>query len=240
MNLYLSILVAIFFISISAPVNADSHKALKFAASAKSSDIIVAYHQLIQKAYKKLGYEVELVQYPLKRGFIHANRGYIDGLLLMPDSELESYPNLRTVPIPLVFIELSVYSITEDFKIEGAKSLKPFKIGILKDYPLSFKLTEGLDRHESKDYRSLFRALKSGRIDVALAVRWESNRFIIDHSEFKNVKMLTPPLYSLPLYNILNQKHAEIIPKIKSIIEDLLNKEVLNQLVKDLYQKYGR
>jgi polar amino acid transport system substrate-binding protein len=214
---------------------AMSEKKIVFTAP-DSTGATNAYLQFLQKAYGELGYEVTLKEYPLKRGYQSVDSGEIDGVLMTSASILEAFKNIRMVKPPLTKIDLVVYTVNKDFKVAGRDSIKPYKIGILRGYPLSTKITTGLDRQEMNDSKALFSVLQVGRIDIALAMRRETERFFKQSPGFEDIKALSPPIYSLPLYHFLNAKHEALIPKVTPIMERLFAEGLLTKL----YEPYAQ
>lgn len=224
------IALSVFMIAAGITAFAQGGGKLQLAVTAGSSPVVNAYFQFLQKAYGEIGYELTMKKYPLKRTYASANSGASDGLLITSGAIVKSFKNLAVVPVPLTHIDLMVYTVDKEFKVAGPKSIRPYRIGILRGYPLSTKLTEGADRQILNNYKSLFSVLKIGRVDIALAMKRETTRFLKDNKGYESIKMLTPPLYSLPLYHILNKKHEELIPKITPIMKRLMAEGVLKRL----------
>ena len=113
----------------------------------------------------------------------------------------------------LARVDLVVYSITKDFVVDGPSSLQPYRIGLMRGYLKSKALTEGMARQTVDGYKALFGLLKIGRVDVAIALRRETERFLAANPKFRDVKALSPPLFSAPMYHFLNKRHSDLIPQ---------------------------
>jgi polar amino acid transport system substrate-binding protein len=229
MKLILHILILLLLV-MNGPVWSQGRKTLTFAISDAATEVIHAYHQFSRQAYHAIGYEVDLKRYPIKRSYIQADFEQIDGILISTESILKKHKNLQVVPVELARVDLVVYSITKDFAVDGPSSLQPYKIGLMRGYLQSHALTEGMARQTVDSYRALFSLLKIGRVDVVIALRRETERFLAANPKFGEVKALSPPLFSVPMYHFLNKRHQNLIPKIVPIMQRLIEDKVLERL----------
>ena len=214
----------------SGPAWPKDGKPLIFVASEAATDVIHAYYQFAQKAYHELGYEIELKKYPVNRMYVQADFDKVDGILISNKAILKKYTNLIAVPVVLAQSDIVVYSITKDFVVEGPSSLRGHRIGLLRGYLHSHAVTEGMARQTVDTYKTLFTLLRAGRIDVALALRRETERFLAANPEFSAVKALHPPLFSTRMYHFLNKKHQDLAARIKPVMQRLIDDKVLEQL----------
>jgi polar amino acid transport system substrate-binding protein len=229
MKLFLHILILLLLV-MNGPVWSQGRKTLIFVAADSGTEVIRAYHQFFQKSYHEIGYEVELKNYPIKRTYAQVDFNQADGVLISTESILNKYKNLITVPVELTRADLVVYSITKDFVVDGPSSLKPYKIGLMRGYLRSHTLTEGMARQTVDSYNALLSILRIGRVDVVIALRRETERFLAANPRFSDVKALSPPLFSVPMYHFLNKRHHDLIPRIVPIMQRLIDDKVLEQL----------
>ena len=213
---------------------AESRPTLVFAASSTATAVVEAYHRLLQRAYDEIGYDVVLKRYPVKRTYVQADFDKVDGILISSKSLLADYKNLIPVPVPLAQAELVVLSITEDFVVDGPSSLEKYRIGLLRGYLLSEQITRTMQRQIVEDYRALFSILQMKRVDVVIALKRESQRFLATNPEFNDVRTLEPPLTTIPMYHFLNKRHRELISRVSPIVQRLIDEKLLERL----YQPY--
>ena len=211
------------------PALSQDKEILNLAVSDAATEVVQAYHQFCRQAYHEIGYEVELKEYPVKRSYVQADLDKVDGVLIATESILMKYKNLQPVPVELARVDLVVYSITKDFVVDGPSSLKPYRIGLMRGYFKSKALTEGMARQTVDGYKSLFGLLKIGRVDVVIALRRETERFLAANPKFSDVKALSPPLFSAPMYHFLNKKHRDLIPRIALVMQRLIDDKVLER-----------
>ncbi|WP_319523325.1 transporter substrate-binding domain-containing protein [uncultured Desulfosarcina sp.] len=229
LKLVLHILILLLLV-MNGPAWSQDGKTLILAVSDAATEVVQAYHQFCRQAYHEIGYDVELKEYPIKRSLVQADLEQIDGILISTDSILQKYNNLQVIPVELARVELVVYSITKDFVVDGPSSLKPYRIGLMRGYLQSHALTEGMARQTVDGYNSLFGLLKIGRVDVVIALRRETERFLAANPKFGDVEALSPPLFSAPMYHFLNKRHQDLIPKIVPIMQRLIEDKVLERL----------
>lgn len=213
-------------------VQAEEKKHLVLCLGAETSKAVDTYFDFLQIAYAELGYTVELRRLPMRRTFNSVNEGQLDGIVITTPKVLKEYDNIILVPFPLTHIDISVFTIKQNFFVDGRKSLEPLQIGIIRGYVLTEKLTAGLDRQSVNNYQSLFSILKADRVDVVLALKREAKRFLKNKPQFENVRMLEPPFFSLPLNHCLNKKHETLVEKLNPVIERLIKEKVLEKLYK--------
>ncbi len=214
------------------PLQAQPSKTLTFCVSSDTSAVIDAYYEFLQVAYAELDYRLELKRLPIKRTYISVDEGTMDGMVITTHNAMKKHKNIIQVPYPLTTIEIVVFSRNKTFLVNGRESLKPYKLGILRGYILTEKLTAGLERQIVNNYDSLFSILMAGRVDVVLAMKRETQRFLKNKPKYKNIIALEPPFFSLPLYHCLNKKHEALVPIINPIIERLIKEKVLEKIYK--------
>jgi polar amino acid transport system substrate-binding protein len=215
------LMIPLCVLCITSTVHAQSQKKLVFAVTENSTNIVNAYYEFLKEVYGELGYQVDMARYPLKRTYAYANSGKVDGVLIMPKDILPSLPNVFPIPTPIAQIDLMVYTVNKKFEIKGPASIKPYKVAILRGYPLSLAITKKLNMepHVLNDYESLFKVLKAGRSDIALAMRSETDRFFKANPGYADIKVLEPPLFVLPLYHALNKKHQALGEQVAPIFK---------------------
>ncbi|MCP4753869.1 MAG: amino acid ABC transporter substrate-binding protein [Proteobacteria bacterium] len=226
-----AIIFAIVLLFSVANVHAQSKGTLVFYVAKEGSKVIDAYSEFLRQAYGKLGYELSFKRVPSKRSLHDSNLGKSDGELIRALNIQKMFPNLVPVKAPLATIQITVYTKDKIFVPKGRDSLKPYKIGIIRGFTTTDKVTRGLNRHEVKSYDSLFKMLQIGRIDIALLLESEAIRFLKKNPQFEDIKPLKPAIISVPLLHFLHKKHMDLIPQIQPIMEKMIKEKVLEKLV---------
>ena len=222
--------LGVFFFFVAFPAHAEIEKTLVFVTADSASNVINAYHDFLKLVYGEVGYDIRVARLPTKRSYVHADVEKADGIVISTESLLKDYTNMIMVPVPLRQVELVVFSSTREFTVEGAASLRPYRVGLMRGYFLSEEITRDMDRIIVEDYDALFSILQVGRVDVALALKGEGRRFLKRHPRFQGFKVLEPPLFSATMYHFLNKKHESLIPKIIPVMERLIHDHVFEKL----------
>jgi len=178
------------------------------------------YNQISAEIFKRLDIKLSFIRLPSKRSLMHANTGIDDGNISRIKGMEKKWPNLIRVPESVMIWEFTAYSLANDVKINGWKSLNKYTIGHVRGWQIYEKKAAGAKKViKAKDARQLFELLRSGRIDIALFERAQAPYWF---NKLKyTAKPLSPPLAVKPLYIYLNKKHANLIPKMAKVISEI-------------------
>lgn len=193
-----------------------------------SSNVTDVYFEFLKIAYAEIGHTLTLKKVPIRRAYLSVNEGVADGMVIVSKDVLRSYGNILVVPEPLTTVE--VVAITRAGNTIHTDNLKQYRIGILRGYTLTEKMTAKLKRQIVDNHGSLFSILSANRVDVVLSMKREARRFLEKNPQYKNFRIVEPPVFSVPLYHCLNKKHEELIPEITPVIKRLIEEKVLERL----------
>lgn len=237
MTKILQLILFLFLLTfLSAPHAYARNKTLLLSTSEPASDVIIVYFDFLKLAYKNIGYDLKLVRLPGKRAFNSADQGKVDGLVLTTQRIMQTYPNIIAVDVPLTKVDLALYAVSDDLVIKDRQTLLQYRLGMLRGYPFTKKFTAGMDRQIVNSYESLFSILEIGRVDVAVAIRTEADRFLAANPKFNKVKLIKASIHSLCLYHFLNKKHQDIAVAVTPVIKKLLEEKELEKRY-DAYTK---
>lgn len=180
-----------------------------------------------------LSLDIELIYMPGKRSSLMLESGEIDGESLRIKEAYDNISNIVVVDVPLAFIDYFVFS-KKDIIIKDETSILPYRLVYLRGYIIVDNYIK--DKKFKEVYRvsrveQIFQMLDRDRADIAIH-SYQGGKDILSE-EFKNsgIKVLRPPIFSLPLYLFLNEKHAPLIPHleraIKKVVESGRYKEIL-------------
>jgi len=193
--------------------------------------------QVLVEAYQKLDMKIEFVSFPAKRGLMISNEGTVDGEVHRIKKVDYKYPNLIRVPTAINLAEVVVFTIKNQFKIEGWHSLKPYKIGILRGIVVVEQGTRDMDVEAFNSYDQVLMMLNFKRIDVGVLTRI-GGLYYLRGLEFKDIKMLEPPILQHGLYHYLHVKHEALVPRINGELIKMQSsgriKEIRMQYIKSL------
>lgn len=183
---------------------------------------------VLVKAYKRLGINVDFVLLPNSRSLATANSGKVDGEIGRLVKVLDKVPNLlmaREVPIASVI----AVAVTNKAKCDCEKwsDLKDLTIGIIRGEIYAERATKGMSVFMMKGYPELFTMLERGRVDVVIGIL--SSVELELQTSFKNsgLKIVGKELLNLPLYHLLHKKHQSLIPKLNKVLMEMkMNGEI--------------
>lgn len=177
--------------------------------------------EILEAAYAKMGIIAKGRMYPSKRSLVEAANGQIDGEInRVRDTELE-YPTLIRVPVPINSFESIVYSCNTTYPIDGWDSIAHLRIGIMRGIRYAEHATRDMARVTIEgSYDKLFDLLKMGRIDVVISSRpegfWQRQR-----PGGECVRDNEPPIVQKEIYHFLHEKHADLVPRLTTILESM-------------------
>lgn len=216
-----SLLVLLLAVLVPAPSFAQEQLVL----SSREGTLTNRYAEgLLKKAYGRLGINVIFASFPDARSVLEADQGRADGEVARLESILKHYSNLRKVPVPLFYGELSAFT-HKDFNgpINYWDALDGYRVTTilgfkyvqdkLADKPLDVVGTslEALQRVESK------------KVDVAVLNNF-LGLYAIREMNTPQIKEHKPPLERNPVFHLLHKKHEALIPKLTAVLKDMENK----------------
>lgn len=181
-----------------------------------------------------LSLDIELVYMPGKRSSLMLESGEIDGESLRIREAYTNISNVVVVELPLAFIDYFVFT-KKDIIIKDESSLAPYRLVFLRGYLIVenyIKDKQFKEIHRVSRVEQIFQMLDRDRADIAIH-SYQGGQTILMSEEFKNsgIKVVRPPIITLPLYLFLNEKHAPLIPHleraIKKVVESGRYKEIL-------------
>lgn len=176
----------------------------------------------VKETYRRADIPVEFIALPCKRSLAAANSGKVSGELARIAKATQLYPNLIRASSPTILIQGVVVTKHIDKKIQRWNDLADLRIGIVLGEIYAEKGTEGMNRIAVKSYYQLLSMIDSGEIDVGVAVRHD---WLLERAkpEFKNSNLhqIGEPVFSAPLYHMLNKRHADLLPKLDTVFEQM-------------------
>ena len=204
----------------SAPLQAA--KEMTFSVVENTAHTVIGV-RVLREAYRRIGIDITIIEYPAKRSIVEANQGRTDGEVLRISGASAEYPNLIQVPIPISFLEGMVFSKRIDFPVKGWASLKPYKVGIRRGIKFAENGLKGMEPMVVNSNKQLFLLLDIDRVDVIVLARLTGLATLKQSDEFKNsvIKPLEPPIISHPFYHYLHIDHEQLVPKILAVFREM-------------------
>lgn len=207
----------------SGPLFAEDTLVLNTAfTSPLSNDAQTGFVDLvIKEALGRLGFGLESVRLPAERALINANAGIDDGDLLRIGGLQQSYPNLIQVPEKVIDLEFVVFTKHAEFPVTDWHSLKPHSVAIITGWKiLERNITAAAELTKVKNVDQLFTILRKDRVDTVVYSRWVGLGHI-KQNQFRDVKVLEPPLARRGMYVYLHKKHQHLVAKLDSTLRTM-------------------
>ena len=175
---------------------------------------------ILLQAYQRLNIKIKFIYLPAERSLKLSNAGVIDA----EDSRLEglekNYPNLIKIKTPIVIVSLYAYSKNKNIKIQGWQDLKTYRVAYLRGAKIIEKNIVGFNAEKVSNINQAFAMLKYDRVDLVISNTYQAKDIIESNKE---IKKLTPAIYEFPVYHYVNKKHADLVPKLEVIFDDILH-----------------
>jgi polar amino acid transport system substrate-binding protein len=218
---YLKIFMVTLLISFIAVSSVSAIDKLVFSTF-ENAGMTLVQEPVMREVYKRLGYEIEVRQFPGERAIHWADKGIFDGELARLMVVQEMYKNLRLVPTPIHEIKEVVFTKDADFTPRGWESLKPFSTVSLIGYKYTEKKLKEhkISYHMVPKFEQILRTVNAGRYDIGLLIMLDGLKTIKDKG-IKGLRVLEPPLEIFPTYHFLHKKNEALIPKVNKTLKEL-------------------
>ncbi|WDD98025.1 substrate-binding periplasmic protein [Thalassomonas actiniarum] len=185
--------------------------------------------RILNRAYRRLGIQTQVLQQPAARSLVSANSGQLDGEVNRIAGISGKYTNLRRIPVPINILEGSMFIRSGTLAPDEKSGLSTYIIGLRRGTKFAEQYTREMKRQLVVSNKQLFLLLAGGHIDIAITSSLEG-QVAINKLQFKNIKLLQPPFIKRHLYHYLHKKHQALIPQIASIIEAMRESGEIEQL----------
>jgi polar amino acid transport system substrate-binding protein len=175
--------------------------------------------RLVAAVFREVGVPAEILVYPAasERSLLNANDGIDDGQALRVAGLEKIYPNLIRVPEPVMMNDFVAMSRKPPFATPDWNALRPYSV----TYIIGWKVFEsnvpsGVPATPVRDAGQMFELLARDRVDVALHERWQGLAQARDSG--LTVRVMEPPLVSVPMHMYLHKKHAALVPRVSQAL----------------------
>jgi polar amino acid transport system substrate-binding protein len=194
---------------------------------------ISAEEAILRTAYQRLGIEITIIGMPAKRALRSSNTGLTDGEAARIAAVEQEYPNLIRIAVPIRVDPMHLYvRAGNEFAVNGWDSIPD---GYILGYRRGVMFAEyavaryNLRSSSNNSENVLFEQLNKDRIDVVLASPGGAEKMIKD-LQLDNIIQLNPPVYISYLYHFLNKKHADLVPEITKVLQDMEKNGLIQEL----------
>lgn len=218
MPLHIILTGLLIVISFSTPLHAQP--SLVFSTINNTDIYRTISEEVLRSAYHTLGIEITTRGLPADKALQISNAGEVDGELYRIAGLEQKYPHLVMIPVAINYLEGSVFTKKADFVVTGWDSLRPYSIGVQKGIQFAEKGTEGMHRTIVSDPVQLFTMLQANELDIAVTAHL-NGLLMIKKLYSPEIRFLTPPVATCPLYHYLHTRHEKLAKRLTSVLEDM-------------------
>ena len=188
---------------------------------------------VMREIYKKLDIELKVDRHPGNRVLSLANSGKVDGVLIRATIIENIAQNLVKINTPIAHVKYVVYTKqAKAFEVDGWGSLKPYSIGIVESLKLVEERTKPFNPEVLTTYSSLFKMLYLERVDLAIFTELDGLYALKKMNLHNEIISLSPALEITPSYHFLHKKHAGLIKRLSSLMQEMQTSGELETLIK--------
>lgn len=192
---------------------------------------------VLQVAYSRLGITLKTKQLPAARALTDADKGDTDGDVHRIWEITGTHPNLVRVDHPVNTLEGIALAKTF-LPIETAADLYKYRIGIKRGLVYAEELARNSQNVSKLSHSDkLLNALLLDRVDIVITDRTWANLQIAAHPN-SGLRILDPPLLSIPLYHYVHKRNRDLAPKLKVILEKMEKSGEAQELRQTAYKEY--
>ncbi len=194
-----------------------------------------------QEAFKKLGFNVELILLPSQRALILSNRegdGEASRVVNLKELSPENTNNLLIVPEVIITSKLTVFVKTIDLSVKAWADLTPYSNGARIGAKIIEANLPGRRTFLGNNIQ-LFKMLNRGRLDTV--VEWYLMGIkVINNLKLSGIKPLEPPLLFKNFYPFIHKKHKDLIPRIVRVLKEMKQDGIYHKLREQTLKEMGK
>lgn len=236
-NTFIKLIILGFLLTI--PVTASSEEITMNFVRIEGSAGQAIGGKLLYEIYKRAGIKITITPMPAKRALTEASAGRKDGEAVRIWSVGEKYPTLIRVPTPIYSIRTQAFAKKGNmFTLKDSNDLEKYNIVIVRGVQHTTNITRGLKKVQIISKMSLLmQFVQKGRAEIALTNRL-SGLSLLKKYAISDVVAVGESLKELLLYHYLYKDHKHLVPKIDSIIKNMVDSGEMSDLRKKYENEY--
>ncbi len=189
-------------------------------------------------AFRRAGFELQLVKLPAERALLLVNSGMEDGELTRIAGLEAQYPNLVRVPEKLVDWTFSAFS-KDDSVPASVAAIRGRAVGFIRGWKFYEKAMAGAaNAIMTDDAAQLFRLLQLKRIEVALYSRLMGLHYLRTQG-IDGLRVIEPPLYVEEMFIYLHNRHAAHVAEIAAALRALKREGAYQRIYREKLESYS-
>lgn len=202
-------------------------------------------HDLImQEAFSRIGYDLQIVHLPAERAMINANEGIEDGVYVRIAGLEKLYPNLHRVSEKITDYEFVAFTKKIDAATTDWTALRPYDVGIIRGWKIlemNIRDTKSLTKVNTPVL--LFTLLQNDRVDLVVYNRLDGYGVMRDLG-LEGITTLEPPLAVRAMFLYLHDSRRHLAPKLAAALQEMKQDgtyaAIANQVLSDYAPKEAR
>ncbi|MER2490514.1 substrate-binding periplasmic protein [Catenovulum sediminis] len=232
---WLKLLAYIFILICNVPSYAAPAEKTLELASWQGHPLTLLGYNILSQAYAELGIKIKVKYYPSPRALYMSNSGRLDGELGRVKLILQQYPNLQIVPVKIADLEVMYITLKElNFTYSSIEQVNKLKVGRIRGGKYIENLTRQADAIETQNTRQLLLLLERKRIDI-IALDRSMGEIALSQYHSNRITSYIDTENRVPIYHFLHKKQADLIPKIKSVLEKMTATKQIQRLTTEYY-----
>jgi len=189
-------------------------------------------------ALSRIGYKLQLVKLPAERGLVNVNQGLDDAEMSRIAGLNKIYPNLKQVPEKIMDWKFVVFSKKNIDLKDGWSALSGKNVAFINGWKILEKnVPDSANINKVKTDNQLFLLLEKDRTDFVIYEKW-SGLEIIKNNNYKDIRLIEPPLAVKDMFIYLNKKHDHLVEPLSASLKSMKADGSYQQLEQNiLYRK---
>lgn len=195
------------------------------------------------EAFRRMGFELVYVFYPVKRASLMAAKGEIDGELARVYNYNDKLQNLIRVEEPIFPVRFSAFTTNPAIKLNGWESLRgtDYKVEYMRGIKhCAIKLSKVIKKENLSEISHWSQGLKkiiAKRTDIYVEVERTVLR-ALKTDEFKNANIrIAGVMEEINLYTFLNKKYADLVPLLAAILKKMKEEGTIKNFMDSVENK---
>ena len=167
----------------------------------------------IKLAYRKIGYEIEILKIPADRSLKESleNEG-IDGELFRSNLIEDKLQGLIRVPVPLFNLRCIPYAKDKNINIKNLEDLKKYTFVTIAGHVAIEDKISNIEHKSVTQAEQAIKMVNEDHVQVALIIDVLAVNAIKDNNF--DISAVGPPIIESQLFHYINEKHKTLLPKL--------------------------
>ncbi len=189
---------------------------------------------LLHEISKRMGVEIKLIPLPSERATYMLQHGKIHAELSRIDSYKNKVETAIKVEEPIASFPFHAYTLSQDIRIDGWDSLKPYKIVYVRGYVFPKIYLKNHNTHVVNSVKAAFAFIKSKRADLYIEEILTATS-VLNSPDFDStgIKRLEPPVTFLNTYTFFSSKYSDYAKSYHNALVEIKEKGIYQKILSE-------